>query len=207
MSIPMSAVRLRHMQTVLILLLIVTWPCYAGATKHDMSVETSIALSCIAQWNISSANLLNVAYRWTHEHKVNNWIYKRTTNVPATQIPVSNSTCAFMEYDTVVKVPESFVDFIPSRVTETHVHKQVCANSNELIERVRFSKLLFIKSFTITLHSTIDNDHQRANFSATTDMPLPWFTQPLKQIIFGHVQNSIVEYMHLLTDSLCPKAF
>ncbi len=203
----MSAFRSQQMQTVLILLLIVTCFCYAYATEHDISVERSIALSCIGQWNISSANLLKVAYRWTHEHKVKNWIYKRTTNVADTQIPVLNSTCAFMEYDTVVKVPESFVDLIPSRVTETHVHKQVCANSNELIERVRFSKLLFIKSFTIMLQSTIDNDHQRADFSATTDMPLPWFTQPLKQIIFGHVKNSIVEYMHLLTDSLWAKAF
>ena len=203
----MCAVRLEYMQTVLRLLLIATLLCYACATQRDISVETSIALPCIAQWNISSANLHEVAYRWTHEHKVENWIYKRTTNMADTQIPVSNSTCAFMEYDTVVKVPESFVDFIPSRVTETHVHKQVCANSNELIERVRFSRLLIIKSFTITLQSTIDNDHQRVDFSATTDMPLPWFTHPLKQTIFRHVKNSIVEYMHLLTDSLCPKAF
>jgi len=199
----MCVVRSKLMQTVLRLLLLATWPCHACATQHDIVVETSIALPCIAQWNISSANLHNVAYRWTHEHKVTNWIYKRTTNMADTQIPVSNSTCAFMEYDTVVKVPQSFVDFIPSRVTETHVHKQVCANSNVLIERVRFSKLLCIKSFTITLQSTIDNDHQRVDFSATSDMPLPWFTKPLKQIIFGHVKDSILEYTQLLANSLC----
>jgi len=142
---------------------------------------------------------------WTHEHKVSNWIYKPLPHIEAIQF--ENSTCAFMEYDTIVKVPKSFVDFIPSRVTETHVYKQVCANSNQLIERVRFSKILFINSFTINLQSTIDNEHQRADFSATSDMALPWFTHPLKQIIYGHVKKSILEYMHLLVDTLCATEF
>ncbi len=82
----MSAVCSKQMLTVLRLLLIATWLCDACATEHDISVETSIALSCIAQWNISSANLHKVAYRWTHEHKVKNWIYKHTTNVADTQM-------------------------------------------------------------------------------------------------------------------------
>ena len=187
------------------LLLIAICLSYACATEHDISTVASIPLSCIAQWDISSATLHNVAYMWTHEHKVTNWIFEPISNVGDTQL--ENSTCAFMEYDTVVKVPKSFVDFIPARVTETHVYKQVCANSNKLIERVRFSKLLLIKSFSINLQSTIDNEHKRADFSATSDMPLPWFTKPLKQIIFGHVKKSILEYMHLLADSLCATAF
>jgi len=174
---------------------------YACATQHDISTDASIPLSCIAQWNISSATLHKVAYMWTHEHKVTNWNFKPMPNVADMQF--ENSTCACMEYDTVVKVPKSFVDFIPARVTETHVYKQVCANSNKLIERVRFSKILFINSFTINMQSTINNEYQRADFSATSDMPLPWFTHPLKQIIYSHVKKSMLEYMHLLADSLC----
>jgi len=178
---------------------------YACATEHDISTDASIPLTCIAQWNISSETLHKVAYLWTHEHKVTNWIFKPLPNTA--DIKFENSTCASIEYDTVVKVPRVFVDFIPSRVTETHVYKQVCANSNELIERVRFSKILFIGSFSINLQSTIDNEHQRADFSATSDMPLPWFTHPLKKMIFENVKNSILEYMHVLTDSLCATAF
>jgi len=181
------------------------WLSYTLATEHDIRTDASISLSCIAQWNISSATLHKVAYTWTHEHKVSNWIYKSLPHVE--DIQFENSTCAFMEYDTIVKVPKKFVDYIPARVTETHVYKQVCANSNKLLERVRFSKILFINSFAINLQSTIDNEHQRADFIATCNMPMPWFAQPLKQIIYGHVKKSIVEYMHLLADSLCATEF
>ena len=199
----MSRVCKKQKNSLLRLLLIAICLSYACASEHDISTDASIPLSCNAQWDINSANLYNVAYMWTHEHKVTNWIFK--PNVA--DIQFENSTCAFMEYDTVVKVPKSFVDFIPARVTETHVYKQVCANSNKLMERVRFSNILFIKSFTINLQSIIDNEHQRAHFSATSDIPLPWFTQPLKQIVFGHVKKSILEYMHLLADSLCATKF
>jgi len=201
----MALVHKKQTETLVTLcLLIVSFAC---ATKHDITIHESIALPCIGEWNISSRKMYNVAHTWTHEHKVTKWMYKYTTNVGDTQLSVKNSTCAFMEYDTVVKVPRVFVDFIPSRVTETHVYKQVCANSNELIERVRFSKILFIESFSINLQSTIDNEHQRADFSATSDMPLPWFTHPLKKIIFENVKNSILEYIHVLTDSLCATSF
>jgi hypothetical protein len=166
--------------------------------ESDIDINTKLPLSCPAHWNVTSAYMERLAYMWTHEHKVRNWIYKETAD-PS----LANSTCALMEYDTVVKVPQRFADFIPSRVTETHVNKQVCGSRTELTERLRFSKIMLLGGFTITLHSSIDNERQLVVFACTCNIALPWFTQPLRQLIFGHVSKSILEYMQLLTDSLC----
>jgi hypothetical protein len=142
---------------------------------------------------------------WTHEHKVRNWLYKQTRTPSETYNDgaITNTSCAFIEYDTVVKVPQRFTDFIPSRVTETHVQKQVCASSEQLTERLRFSQIILLGSFTLQLKASIDNVQQQAVFIATGEITLPWFTQPLTQLIFGHLNKSIVEYIHLLANSLC----
>lgn len=193
--------------------------CLCGIVRaeSDINVQTTVPLSCVASWNVSSAHMQHIAYMWTHEHKVRNWLYKQTpTPVERhnslerhndlerrNDLSTANKTCALIEYDTVVKVPQRFADFIPSRVTETHVQKQVCASSHELTERLRFSKIMLLGSFTLQLKSSIDNVQQQVAFVSTGDIALPWFTQPLRQIIFGHLKDSILEYTHLLANSLC----
>jgi hypothetical protein len=179
--------------------------CWIVKAESDISVQTTVPLSCVAHWNISSAHMEHIAYMWTHEHKVRNWLYKQTSTPVERNNDWSfaNTSCAIIEYDTVVKVPQRFADFIPSRVTETHVQKQICASSNELTERLRFSKIMLLGSFTLQLKSTIDNVQQHAVFVSTGDIALPWFVQPVRQIIFGHLKKSILEYTNLLANSLC----
>lgn len=160
---------------------------------NEISVHTTIPLSCVARWNTSSATMQHVAYEWTHGHKVTNWLYKE----------MPDPSCFMIEYDTVVKVPPGFAAYIPSNVMATHVQKQICASSNELTERLRFSKIVLLGGFTLKLQSSIDNEQQHAVFASTCDIALPWFAQPLRQLIHGHISNSILEYMHVVTDSLC----
>ena len=185
-------------------LFLATWMCFVTADSN-INIHTTIPLTCVAHWNVSSANMQNIAFMWTHEHKVRNWLYKET-QTPVERhndLSFADTSCAFIEYDTVVKVPRGLTDFIPSRATETHVQKQVCASSEELTERLRFSKIILLGSFTLHLKSSIDNVQRQAVFVSTGDIALPWFTQPLRQLIFDHLNKSILEYIHLLANSLC----
>jgi hypothetical protein len=93
--------------------------CYVVRAESDINIHTTLPLSCVAHWNISSAHMEHIAYMWTHEHKVRNWLYKQTPT--PVERHSTNTSCAFIEYDTVVKVPQRFSDFIPSRATEAHV--------------------------------------------------------------------------------------
>ena len=121
--------------------------------ESNINIETKIPLTCIAHWNVSSANMHHITFMWTHEHKVRNWLYKKT-QTPSERnndLSFANTSCAFIEYDTVVKVPQQFTDFIPSRVTETHVQKQVCAKQRGVDRKIALFENYSSRKLYITL--------------------------------------------------------
>jgi hypothetical protein len=99
-------------------------------------------------------------------------------------------------------LPPGFANYIPSQAMLTDVSKQLCISSKELTERVHFSNIVLLGNFTVKLQASIDNEEANATFDSTCDIVLPWFAQSLRQIIFAHKSNSILEYMHILADSL-----
>lgn len=195
-------------------LLAVLWTMHlldCAAAEKEISVQTIIHLSCVAHWDISMSSMQNVAYKWTHEHALKNWEYKEIDSQTRVHLLLHNAPlyrseealCVEIEYDTVVRVPSVFASYVPSRALQTSVWKKVCAKSQELVEVVNFSNVILIGGFSLQLQATIDNDKRQTVMSSTCDIIVPWFAQPLKQMIFSHIKDSMLEYMHLLADTLC----
>lgn len=176
----------------------------------NFNTQKTLPLSCDAEWNLTSSNMQKIAYLWTHENKIDNWVYRDTTVPRITKqsdkkkiMIKQNINCSLIEYDTVVKVPKALKEILPSSMAETHVHKQVCANSQELRERVRFSKIILLGSFDLTINSVIDNGKHQVVFDFDTNIALPWFAKPFQTIAYKHLQKSIEEYLELLAKCLC----
>ena len=196
----MCMCRLHALLTVCMLLASVT-------AENEISVHSTIPLSCVARWDTSSANMHNVAYKWTHEKTIRNWQYTEI-NAPSRLVQLTShllpdATCVLIAYGTVVQLPPGFANYIPSQAMNTDVSKQVCSSSKELAETVLFSNIVLLGSFTVKLQAIIDNEEANATFDSTCDIALPWFAQPLRKIIFAHISDSILEYMHILADSVC----
>jgi hypothetical protein len=177
------------------------------SAENEISVSSTIPLSCVARWDTSSANMHNVAYKWTHEKTIRNWQYTEI-NAPSRLVQLTShllhhATCVLIAYGTVVQLPPGFANYIPSQAMNTDVSKQVCSSSKELAETVHFSNIVLLGSFTVKLQAIIDNEEANATFDATCDIALPWFAQPLRTVIFAHIRDSILEYMHILADSVC----
>ena len=51
--------------------------------------------------------------------------------------------------------------------------------------------------------ASIDNQKKQTVYVSKCDVVLPWFTIPLKSLIYKHIQNSMLEYIDLLSNSLC----
>ena len=186
-----------------------------SASKEAVLHQT-IPLACSAHWDIGASSMQNIAYRWTHQHKIKGWQYTSVeppsfpaihvnNPAPAPRIPPQQQLldCVHITYDTSVQVPRALSTYIPNNVLKTNVTKEVCASSEHLSEHVRFSNIIMLGSFSLQLESTIDNDKHTAVFDSSCEITLPWFSLPLKGLILKHLQQSVVEYMHLLADSLC----
>ena len=176
----------------------------------NLNTQKTLPLSCNAHWNLTSSNMEKIAYLWTHEHKIDNWFYRETTIPSMTKhsdkkkiMIKQNINCSLIEYDTVVKVPQTFKEMLPSRVAETHVHKQICANNYELRERVRFSKIILLGSFDLTINSIIDNEKHQVVFDFDSNIALPWFAKPFQTVVYKHLKKSIEEYVELVAKCLC----
>lgn len=200
LSMGMCMCRLHALLLVCILLVSVS-------AEKEISVHTTIPLSCVAQWDTSSSNMHNVAYQWTHKKTITNWQYSEI-NAPSRPVPLTSAflpeaTCVHIAYTADVKLPSGFADYIPSQAMKTDIDKQLCSSINGLTEAVHFSNIIFLDTFTVTLRARIDNNKANVIFDSTCDIALPWFTQPLRKIIFAHISDSILEYMNILADSLC----
>lgn len=178
---------------------------------NEIVVQKTLPLSCSGSWNVSSVSMYNVAYKWTHEHPLNDWLYTsmpQKTQSPEplgsriTIRPVS-AECAQISYGAVVHVPTRFSSYVPAQMLRTNVSKHVCVASRSLQETVVFSEILMLGSMTLTLEGTIDNHKRQASFSSSCDIRLPWFAIPLKLLIYDHIRRSMLEYMDILHDSLC----
>jgi hypothetical protein len=178
------------------------------SAENEISVHTKILLSCVARWNTSSSNMNNVAYKWTHEKTIRNWQYTEI-NAPSRLVQLTShllpeATCVLIAYGTVVQLPPGFANYIPSQAMLTDVSRQLCSSKQQ--QRAHRNSSLFEHRTPWYLYSeaaSIDNEEANATLDSTCDMVLPWFAQPLRQIIFAHISNSILEYMHILADSLC----
>ena len=91
----------------------------------------------------------------------------------------------------------------PAKVLKTQILKKVCATSKDLKENVEFSNIMLLGSFKINMIASIDNNKKQTLFISKCDIVLPWFALPLKSVIYENIQNSMLEYIDLLTQSLC----
>ena len=206
----MSGLHANTVQIVSVLCRVLLTVCMLLASvsaENEISVHTSISLSCVVWWNTSLSNIQNVACKWTHEHNVRNWQYTEI-NAPSrpgqlTSYLLPEATCVLIVYWTVVQLPPDFANYIPSQAIRTDVLKQMCSSSQELIETVHFSNIILLNSFTVKFQASIDNDKSTDVFDSTCYIVLPWFAQPLRQRIFAHISHSMLDYMHILADSLC----
>lgn len=187
-----------------------------ASASREVVVHQTLPLSCSAHWDTSASTMNNIAYKWTHGHEIKGWQYSSVdppsfpglyVNHPAAapRIPPRPQLldCVHVTYGATVQVPRPLSSYIPSNVLETNVTKQVCASSTHLSEHVRFSNIVMLGSFSLVLEASIDNDKHAAVFDSACDITLPWFALPLKPLILQRLQHSVVEYMQLLTDSLC----
>jgi hypothetical protein len=173
------------------------------AAENEVTLSSIVKHKCddkILNWDISSATMHNIAYMWTHQQDMDTWEYKEDYK-PILFFPESD--CRIIEYETNVQVPKVFSEYMPSKMSKTHILKKVCATSQVLKEKVQFSKILFIGSFEIDMIATIDNHKNQTLFTGNCDIELPWFALPIKSAVFRHVKNSMIEYINLLSNSLC----
>ncbi len=195
--------------------LIVSLIVSAFASK-EIVMHTKMPLNCLASWNTSASSMYNVAFKWTHEHRLKSWQYRIidppsfptiTVNTPASppRIPpsIKDIECAQISYAAAVQVPGRFSSYLPKRVLDTNISKIVCASKEHMNEVVTFSNIMFVGDISLQFESTIDNSKREVVFDTTGDMSFPWFAVPLKQFILIHLQRSILEYINLLVDSLC----
>ena len=173
------------------------------SAENEVTLSSIVKNKCddkILNWDISSATMHNIAYMWTHQQDMDTWEYKEDYK-PILFFPESD--CRIIEYETNVQVPKVFSEYMPSKMSKTHILKKVCATSQVLKEKVQFSKILFIGSFEIDMIATIDNHKNQTLFTGNCDIVLPWFAHPIKSAIFRHIKNSMLEYIDLLSNSLC----
>ena len=176
--------------------------------ENEVTLTSTIKNKCndkILSWDMSPATMQNLAYMWTHQQKMEQWHYEedKSRPVPMTFLLFPDAECRLIEYETMVLVPRGFSRIIPGKVLSTHILKKVCATSKDLEENVTFSNIILLGSFKIKMKANIDNEKKQTLFILKCDLVLPWFALPFKSKIHEHIQNSMLEYIELLSNSLC----
>ena len=176
--------------------------------ENEVTVTSTIKHKCSRnnlKWDIGSVTMQNIAYAWTHQQKIDSWEYQEDTSrpVPMTVNNFPEPQCRRIQYNTVVQVPEGFTQYFAGKYLRTHISKKVCATSKDLIEDVEFSNIVLIGSFKINMSASIDNQKKETVYVSKCDVVLPWLAIPLKSLIYKHIKSSMLEYIDLLSNSLC----
>lgn len=172
----------------------------------EISLQYSTPLPCNSQWKNDMQIMHNIAYTWTHGHALTNWQYKPLefpVFLPPSLLALPDADCVQIAYDTNVRIPPMFVDYVPADALQTRVNKILCSTPTQLREQVTFGNIIIINHFTISIQAVIDNDKHEVKFTVDSDIVVPWFLSPLKNNIISHLVDSIHEYTRTLVLALC----
>ncbi len=156
--------------------------------KIEIKVNTTIKQQCkdktkILKWDTSSVSMQNIPYMWTHQQELEHWRYQELKEnnrpVPTTFLTFPEPDCSIIVYDTTVQVPKQILTYMPASKMQTHIQKTVCSTKKNLIENVKFSKILFLGSFTVKLNAVIRDDISRLIFLIFNCLGLSFRTSPI----------------------------
>jgi hypothetical protein len=205
----MSRVRITtpHAGLVLVLLVLSQSRAHAQEQTSVFVLNTTLPLSCAAHWDLSVQAMYKLAYKWTHEHKLNNWRYseikKEEIHYDSNKIRNDFKNCVQLAYKTFIDIPSFFNSYLASHVLQMGVSKTVCVSGNHMHEHVVFSDLLVIGSFDIDLSATIEHTPQSLSVTASSGISVPWYLTPIRDAVFKHIKTSLEEYIGLMAGQLC----
>lgn len=172
-------------------------------------LDHTLPLSCAAHWDLSVQNMYKLAYKWTHEHKLNDWKY---SEIKKEEIHYNSKTswsgsepqdCVQVSYKTFIEIPSFFNSYLTSHVLQMSVAKRVCVSGQRLQEHVVFSDLILIGSLSIDMNAKIDNTAKQLSVNAVSQIEIPWYLTPIRETVLKHIRKSLVQYIGILADGLC----
>jgi hypothetical protein len=172
-------------------------------------LDLTSPLSCAAHWDLSMQNMYKLAYKWTHEHKLNDWRYSEIKREKIhydsnnTRNDLKPEDCVLLSYKTFIEIPSFFNSYLASHVLPMGVSKTVCASRQHMHEHVVFSDLLVIGSFDIDLNATIAHAPQHLSVAAASVIAIPWYLTPIRDTVLKHIKESLVQYIGIMADQLC----
>lgn len=198
----------------LLVLLALSQPSvHAQRQASAFVLDLTLPLSCAAHWDLSVQSMYKLAYKWTHEHKLNDWRYSEIKkgeiydDTPydsnKTRNDLKPEDCVQLSYKTFIEIPSFFNSYLASHVLPMGVSKTVCASGQHMHEHVVFSDLLVIGSFDMDLNATIEHTQQRLSVTASSSITIPWYLTPIGDTVIKHIKESLVEYIGILADELC----
>jgi hypothetical protein len=173
-------------------------------------LDLALPLSCAPQWDLSVQRMYKLAYTWTHQHKLLDWTYSgadtplqyRSQN--ASQSARQNAEeCVQLSYRTLIDIPSFFNSYLASHSLPLSVAKGICASGRHMHERVVFSDLILVGSFSMDINATIERRPDRLAVAASSEIEVPWYLAPARETVLKHIKRSVAEYIQLLADDLC----
>jgi hypothetical protein len=159
-------------------------------------VEQEIPLACAGAWDVSNHNMYDLAYKWTHQHTLQDWQYARLSD-----------GCVQVSYVTRIRLAATFQHFVPSRVLRASMLKKVCVSGSVLQETLVLNELLLVDTLQIDMNATLHSDAQRVAhrvaFVSSTELAVPWFLRLFENSVKQQLEASLREYHALLAGSLC----
>ena len=168
----------------------------AHARGETLRIESSHSISCpFTTWDISQSNMYNIAFAWTHHQTLNKWSY-----MPAKEINASMQ-CVAIQYSAPIVIPKFFRSYTFSNLLFADVSKRICVQDNRLSESVIVYGVPFVETFKMTISASVNTD--KVEYKSYSDIATPWWLVVLSSQIKEHVRKSIMQYLHILTASLC----
>jgi hypothetical protein len=197
-----------HAGLVLVLLVLSQSRAHAQEQTPAFVLDLTLPLSCASHWDLSVQAMYKLAYKWTHEHKLNDWRYseiKKEIHYDSnkTRNDLRPEDCVQLSYKTFIDIPSFFNSYLASHVLQMGVSKTVCVSGNHMHEHVVFSDLLVIGSFDVDLSATIEHTPQSLSVTASSGISVPWYLTPIRDAVFKHIKTSLVEYIGLMAGELC----
>tara|TARA_B100001758_G_scaffold247914_1_gene268474 strand:+ start:12566 stop:13132 length:567 start_codon:yes stop_codon:yes gene_type:complete len=144
---------------------------------------------------LSSTIAYNVAFAWSRHADIHKWSFReRPINGTLTK-------CADYTYDTRIKLPGTFAQYVTNLMRYITIQKSVCITNGDYVENVHVYGTSVIENLKSISHSRVRNRNLVSEISISYD--LPWYVGFLEALASKHIMKSFSEKFEIMSNVVC----
>lgn len=144
---------------------------------------------------MSSTMAYNVAFAWSRHADIYHWRFRENA------VNETNIKCVEYEYETLIKIPGLFAQYVTNLMRHISIKKDVCLVSGEYVENVHVSHTSVIQNLKSRSQSHVKDGNLVSDITISYD--LPWYVNFIETLASKHIMKSFTEKFKIFSEMMC----